>query len=411
MKRVIFTLSILTALVSCSENDANMDSMASRESTLDSNSDSSTSTSPNTAPASISGTFEGGSGSLLQLNYIGEASLESKGNETLGADGSFSFKLDQVQKGFYNVQFSEQNSFVVYLEPGTEIVVNAHADSLFSTYNLKTSNEDSKLIQTFFRKSNQYFKEMQAINEKMDELKFSADSQRSKYIRESDQRKADFNAFKRKFIEDNINSPVMVFLFEHLNPQTESDYINRISESVQRSLAGTHYSNYARMAAQQANQVIAQQKQQELMATAASRIQPGKMAPDLEFPNPDGQLIKLSDLRGKVVLLDFWASWCKPCRAENPNVVRMYNHYKDKGFDIFSFSLDKVQQRWVNAIETDGLIWEHHASDLKGWDTEVLPLYGFNGIPFTVLIDKDGKIIEKNLRGAALENKLKSILG
>jgi thiol-disulfide isomerase/thioredoxin len=135
------------------------------------------------------------------------------------------------------------------------------------------------------------------------------------------------------------------------------------------------------------------------------------MAPEIAFPNPDGETIKLSSLKGKLVLLDFWASWCKPCRMENPNVVRMYNKYKDKGFEVFSFSLDKDLSRWKNAIKQDGLIWPNHASDLKGWNTATIPMYGFNGIPFTVLIDKDGKIIETNLRGPALENKLISLLG
>jgi peroxiredoxin len=148
-----------------------------------------------------------------------------------------------------------------------------------------------------------------------------------------------------------------------------------------------------------------------LMSSAATRIQPGKTAPDIEFPSPSGEMISLSSLQGKVVLLDFWASWCRPCRAENPNVVKMYNAYKDKGFEIFSFSLDQDKAKWINAIQKDGLVWENHSSDLKGWNTETLPLYGLKGIPFTVLIDRDGKIIETNLRGQALENKLKTILG
>ena len=145
--------------------------------------------------------------------------------------------------------------------------------------------------------------------------------------------------------------------------------------------------------------------------TPSGQIAVGQMAPEIAFPNPNGEIIKLSSLRGKLVLLDFWASWCRPCRMENPNVVRMYNKYKDKGFDIYSFSLDQDPARWKNAIQQDGLVWPNHASDLKGWNTATIPLYGFKGIPFTVLIDKDGKILETNLRGPALENKLKSLLG
>ena len=118
--------------------------------------------------------------------------------------------------------------------------------------------------------------------------------------------------------------------------------------------------------------------------------------------------MSLSDLRGKIVLVDFWASWCGPCRRENPNVVRMYNKYKDKGFDILGVSLDKTQDRWLQAIEQDGLEW-HHVSDLKGWSNEVAQAYGVRSIPHTILLDQEGRIIARNLRGQALEEKLEEL--
>lgn len=131
----------------------------------------------------------------------------------------------------------------------------------------------------------------------------------------------------------------------------------------------------------------------------------GGEAPDFTQKTPDGKDMSLSELRGKVVLIDFWASWCGPCRRENPNVVRMYNQYKDKGFDILGVSLDKTQDRWVEAIQQDGLAW-HHVSDLKGWSNEVAQAYGVRSIPHTVLVDAEGKILARNLRGEALEQKL-----
>ena len=139
-------------------------------------------------------------------------------------------------------------------------------------------------------------------------------------------------------------------------------------------------------------------------------INSGKMsAPDFVAINPDGNEIKLSDLRGKVVLLDFWASWCLPCRKENPNVVKMYHKFKSKGFEVFSFSLDEDKKKWIKAIKEDHLVWKSHGTDLKGWAGPMKDIYKFEGIPFTVLINKYGKIIAKNLRGQALENKLNEI--
>ena len=113
-------------------------------------------------------------------------------------------------------------------------------------------------------------------------------------------------------------------------------------------------------------------------------------------------------MRGKVVLIDFWASWCGPCRKENPNVVNVYKKYKDQGFDILSVSLDSNKDRWMSAIEKDNMTWAH-VSDLKGWKNEVAKTYGISSIPATILLDKEGKIIARNLRGPALEAKLKQV--
>ena len=156
-------------------------------------------------------------------------------------------------------------------------------------------------------------------------------------------------------------------------------------------------------------------------------------APDIKLPNPSGKEFALSDLKGKVVLLDFWASWCRPCRMENPNVVRIYNKYKDQGFTVFSVSLDGLEsrqmsmfqndskkikeamdqqkQRWRDAIEQDGLIWDYHVSDLKKWECAPAREYGVNSIPRTFMIDKDGKIAAVNLRGAEqIEQTLQKLL-
>ncbi|MDG1742388.1 MAG: TlpA disulfide reductase family protein [Crocinitomicaceae bacterium] len=132
-------------------------------------------------------------------------------------------------------------------------------------------------------------------------------------------------------------------------------------------------------------------------------------APEIKLNNPDGVELSLSGLKGKYVLIDFWASWCGPCRRENPNVVRLYNTYKNKGFTIFSVSLDDNAEAWKEAIKKDGLTWPNHVSDLLKWNSPLPQLYGFSGIPHTVLLNKEGNIIGVGLRGEKLEQKLKEI--
>jgi thiol-disulfide isomerase/thioredoxin len=141
-----------------------------------------------------------------------------------------------------------------------------------------------------------------------------------------------------------------------------------------------------------------------------SRYGVGDVAPEIAMNDPEGVERKLSDLKGKVVLLDFWASWCGPCRRENPNVVNAYNEYQSKGFEVFSVSLDKQTDRWVQAIEQDGLLWPNHVSDLNGWQNAASRAYGVTSIPHAVLIDQDGVIAATHLRGRALQQKLNELL-
>jgi peroxiredoxin len=134
----------------------------------------------------------------------------------------------------------------------------------------------------------------------------------------------------------------------------------------------------------------------------------GQLAPEIALPNPAGQTVKLSSLRGKYVLIDFWAKWCGPCRRENPNVVKAYQAYRDKGFEVFGVSLDRSKEDWVKAIQEDNLTWTH-VSDLKYFQSEAALLYNINAIPFSVLIDPSGLIVAKNLRGLELHNKLAEV--
>lgn len=136
----------------------------------------------------------------------------------------------------------------------------------------------------------------------------------------------------------------------------------------------------------------------------------GAVAPDFEQNTPDDQSMKLSDLRGKVVLVDFWASWCGPCRRENPHVVKLYDKYKSKGFEVLGVSLDRTKDKWEKAITKDKLTWSH-VSDLKGWKNKVAKQYSVTSVPHTILLDQEGRILARNLRGADLDAKLKELFG
>lgn len=147
-----------------------------------------------------------------------------------------------------------------------------------------------------------------------------------------------------------------------------------------------------------------------ILNSPAHKTSIGAMAPDLAFPDPDGKIRKLSDLRGKVVLLDFWASWCGPCRRESPNVRNVYAKYHDQGFEVFSVSLDRDANNWKKAIADDKLVWPNHVSDLKYWSSEAAAIYGVRSIPSMFLIDREGRIVAKDLRGAALENAVRELI-
>lgn len=196
----------------------------------------------------------------------------------------------------------------------------------------------------------------------------------------------------KNFIDTNKEPIIDIYALAYLNIDENFDFINKTFEE-HKELA-------------QNNEYV---KQFYIRFEEYKRLAIGSPAPEINLPDPTGRNISLSSLKGNVVLIDFWASWCGPCRKENPNVVKTYNKYKDKGFTVYSVSLDKDKEAWTKAIMNDQLIWGNHVSDLKYWDSQAAALYKIEAIPATVLLDKEGKIVAKNLSGEELDaflNKL-----
>jgi peroxiredoxin len=215
----------------------------------------------------------------------------------------------------------------------------------------------------------------------------------------------------KTFIGKACNPLMRAFFTAQLFGQRAGDHLNEFKDASLALNASMPESQYATEFTKLVGSLESQLQQQQQQQQSASAIQVGQPAPDISLPGPDGKVRSLSSMKGKVVLLDFWASWCGPCRRANPHVVEVYTKYKDRGFDVFSVSLDKPGQKdaWTTAIKKDGLVWDNHVSDLKYWSSAPVAVYGVNGIPKTFLIDREGKIVAVNPR-TDLEQQLLKVL-
>lgn len=217
--------------------------------------------------------------------------------------------------------------------------------------------------------------------------------------------RSQLQAHAENWATPHAHLPCALGAIEHLDAEMHGPLMASIMNANRSTMGANEYFQYLE------NNVINKPKPRKVAtpppaAANGAGLGPGDAAPDIAMAGIDGELRNLSDLRGKVVLIDFWASWCGPCRRENPHVVNAYRTYGPRGFEVFSVSLDKSRDPWLKAIEQDGLVWPGHVSDLAGWSNAAARLYGVTSIPHTVLIDPEGNIIARNLRGRALTAKL-----
>ncbi|MDN4164396.1 TlpA disulfide reductase family protein [Cytophagales bacterium LB-30] len=327
-------------------------------------------------------------GQYIVLEEMKERSFDPIDTLYLGANNTFSHEVNLEAAGFYRLNFYNTQVVNLILDK-SNIEVNVDGNNKGGFYEIKGSVDMdhmetiNTLMEGFQSKARSLNEQFMAANQEQDTatmLQLQATyASEQKALREE----------VKKQIRTMGTSLAVIQSINYLDTENEFPLI----DSLATKLKAAH---------PKSKPVIAFASQIEQLRALAI----GAQAPEITLPNPNGENMSLSNLKGKYVLVDFWAAWCKPCRMENPNVVRLYNQYQSKGFEVFSVSLDRKKEDWVKAIEIDGLVWPNHVSDLQYFNSAAAATYQVNAIPATFLLDKEGKIIGKNLRGEALERKL-----
>jgi peroxiredoxin len=330
----------------------------------------------------------------ITLQTYGESGLVSLDSVIVGEDGGFEFNIAAKSPDFYRISFFNRQ-FINLILTGEEETVTIQADG--SNPNGKyivEGSRDTKLMLMLDSIARKKRSDVDLLNQEAIQARSQGDIQT---------------------LQDITNQ------YYYLSAKHDQNMKNQIMSSIP-SLAALYGINYvdienefqfADSLASKYMDIFPEHPFTQDLKTQVDQLRKlalGATAPEIALPSPSGEAVSLSSLRGNYVLIDFWAAWCRPCRAENPNVVRLYNKYKGENFEIFGVSLDRKRDAWLKAIEDDGLIWKH-VSDLQYFNSVAAKAYNINAIPATYLIDPEGKIIAKGLRGESLRAKLEEIFG
>ena len=343
----------------------------------------------------ISGKIENAEGKMLTLYKLTPTEINPIDSVLVKNNGEYRLAKKIEETGFYRIGINKNDYAVLILKDEDELIeLNADATDFANTYSISGS-KDSELMFELNARLAENFQKTDSLQQVYQTNMQNPNIQTigMKLQQEYDATMKNLNEWVKNFINENPSSFATLASIEQLDADQDFEYFKKVNENLTSEYPNSPF-------------VMNLNTRVEAMSKLAINSE----APEINLANPEGKLVPLSSLRGNVVLIDFWASWCKPCRMENPNVVRMYQKYNKKGFEIYAVSLDRGRDEWVQAIKADNLTWTH-VSDLMFWNSAAAKQYNVTGIPFTVLIDAEGKIIAKNLRGEALEKKLAEILG
>ena len=320
-------------------------------------------------------------------------------------NGSFSLTGSAPTQEIFELVFGNNVIAVPLINDAAEVKVSVDLgkkDDFYEVSGSEASNQLKDLVNIFGKKNY----EVERTMADLDSLKQAnaPDSLQLGAIAQKDAAVQDLNTYLKQAINTNNNATICALA---LGWSSRSFSKSEFESSLTDLLKKYPDNNVLQGLKQSYDQQLAQMAQQQHQDSASSWI--GKQAPDLALPDVNGRPVSLTSFRGKYLLVDFWASWCGPCRAENPNVVKAYNEFKGKNFAILGVSLDKEKAAWQEAVRSDKLDWSQ-VSDLKFWSSKAVETFKFDGIPFNVLIDPQGKVIAESLRGDDLENKLKEVL-